>query len=322
MSQHHIPHERAYDSQNITLLHRNNEDRYQSQLNTRHQSFIRQTSNKNLSVSQPRTQKRASIPNINSQFMLTARSNSNTEFMFGRDMSQQPGTLLPINGFRSDSMPKPSDLKKRTQLGGNFETIEPKTIQEKVKERNLSRDQINYELARGLDINEQKNLGQNSRAHTLAKALQHKLSTFEQLNLTEAAKNFGYRNFDQPESLSNFGKFKSFYSILGLKDVSVMSQEEIYTKMFSAFEKLRQELEQITSVNELIREEIDIIEEKDGLLLNDESTYRSTNLLNQESQRSLQDPSIQQAFRSETSSNLNSARLGYSQNQNREKQEY
>jgi hypothetical protein len=72
--------------------------------------------------------------------MLTARSNSNTEFMFGRDMSQQPGTLLPINGFRSDSMPKPSDLKKRTKLGGNFETIEPKTIQEKVKDRNLSRD--------------------------------------------------------------------------------------------------------------------------------------------------------------------------------------
>lgn len=84
----------------------------------------------------------------------------------------------------------------------------------------------------------------------MAKALQHKLSTFEQLNLTESAKNFGFRNFNIPESYTNQGcKFINYLQVMGLEDVSVLTEKEVYTRMFSAFEKLKKELAQLTAIN-------------------------------------------------------------------------
>lgn len=97
----------------------------------------------------------------------------------------------------------------------------------------------------------------SSRSHTLAKVLQHKLSTFEQLNLTDAQKNFGFRNFEQSESLANLGRVRDIYKIVGLQDVSILSQEEVFSRMFRAFESLKKELSGLTELNQMIRSEID-----------------------------------------------------------------
>lgn len=77
------------------------------------------------------------------------------------------------------------------------------------------------------------------------------------MNLTEAEKNFGFRNFHQFESLSNLGKVRDIYKIVGLQDVSNLSQEEVFRRMFRAFESLKKELSGLQELNQMIRSEID-----------------------------------------------------------------
>jgi hypothetical protein len=98
------------------------------------------------------------------------------------------------------------------------------------------------------------------------------------VNLTESAKNFGFRNFKLPESLTNYGNIRNIYKIVGLQDVSVLTQEEIFTRMFTAFGKVKQELDQVHKVNTLIREEIDLKDLELGTFQGRETEFLNANL--------------------------------------------
>jgi hypothetical protein len=66
------------------------------------------------------------------------RAKSKPAHLFGKKRSVQLGTVAPINGFRSGSIPKSSDLKQLKFVGDKYVTLEPKTLKEKVHERKLS----------------------------------------------------------------------------------------------------------------------------------------------------------------------------------------